>query len=273
MSDNKIATLMCVYKNDKASHLISAINSILKQSLSSDLYIFVDGPIGPSLKDSLESVAKNPNVFIHFNKANIGLAAGLNFLISSIMPIKYKYIARMDADDISRLDRFERQVKFMDANPEISVSGTYASEFGDPSALSLIKSPLSNDSIARAAIYISPMIHPSVIFRPSVFNDGYRYPENTPLCEDIVFWHTLINSNYIFANQPFVGIDLRVSRETMIRRGGFKKGIKETRFRAKFILDSKQSSFVSWLLLFTKFIYLIIPSFVRRYLYKFRTSL
>lgn len=109
MQTAKIAVLMSVYKNDKPSYLKDAVMSILSQSFRDYKYfISIDGPIGDELRKVLESISDS-RIEIIESKDNKGLATILNGLLDKCQKEGYEFIARMDADDISVLDRFENR--------------------------------------------------------------------------------------------------------------------------------------------------------------------
>ena len=100
----KVSVLMSVYSEPK-EWLISSINSILNQSFSDFEFIIInDNPTR-----SINSIVLNyfaitdSRVKIFENKSNIGLTKSLN---KGLKLTEGKYIARMDADDISLPDRF-----------------------------------------------------------------------------------------------------------------------------------------------------------------------
>ena len=92
---------------------------------------------------------------------------------------KGKYIARMDADDISLPTRFQKQVDFLDNNPEYIVCGTNISYFGDTKMFlysDWIK--LDNDAIKAQLIFNSCFAHPTVMIRKDILlNHNIFYDE------------------------------------------------------------------------------------------------
>src|SRR5690625_3651528 len=106
----KFSVLLSVYKDDNADHLECALRSIwhLQTVKPSQIVIVKDG----QLTDSLESVISGikhelAGVVTEVSlKQNIGLAGALNV---GLKACRYQLVARMDSDDISVPNRFERQ--------------------------------------------------------------------------------------------------------------------------------------------------------------------
>ncbi len=130
--NNKIAVILPVYKNDKPKYLSLAVESILYQTYRDfHLYIGVDGPIGDDLNNSLEVLDRQNRVCIVRFPENRGLACVLNDLLDICFNEGYQYIVRMDADDISKTDRFEKQMKYLGAHPDIDVVGGAITEIDE----------------------------------------------------------------------------------------------------------------------------------------------
>lgn len=122
--DCKVAVILPVYKNDKVPYIELSFESILNQTYKDiHLYVGIDGPVGEDLKMSLLKYAKSDNVSIQWFPENRGLAVVLNDLLNECFQNGYEYIARMDADDISEPNRIEKQMTFLQANPDIDVVG------------------------------------------------------------------------------------------------------------------------------------------------------
>ena len=133
-----------------------------------------------------------------YNTENIGLTKSLN---KGLSISKGKYIARMDADDISDEKRFELQYSFMEKNPSIVVCGTQIEYFGDVpflSSTSWIKQ--FNDDIKAYLIFSSCFAHPSVFIRNSILrSNNIKYDENYPRSQDYKLWLDLYDKGD-FAN-------------------------------------------------------------------------
>lgn len=107
-----ISVIMTVY-NEKISYLSRSVSSILNQTYKDiQLIIIDDNPNSTDIKKFLENI-DNDNIKVFFNKVNLGQAISRNIGINHC---DGEYIAIMDSDDISNVDRFEKQLKFMDDN-------------------------------------------------------------------------------------------------------------------------------------------------------------
>ena len=79
-----------------------------------------------------------------------------------------KYIARMDADDISLPDRFFKQVTFLDSNKEHVVCGTNFIKINKfEKKKKIVKLPESDTEIRNRLVLSTPMGHPTIMFRRS----------------------------------------------------------------------------------------------------------
>ena len=181
------SVLMTVYKGDNPIFVETSIKSILDQTHpSNDIVIVEDGPLPDALEQIICSyAASNPAIHVLRLPKNVGLGKALN---EGLPLCKNELIARMDSDDISMLDRCEKQVKaFMD-DPELDIVGCPVKEFvGTPDNIvgqRLV--PIDNKSIHKYVRRRDPFNHPTVMYRKSkVMKYGpygdYRKNQDTDL--------------------------------------------------------------------------------------------
>ncbi|UFK94538.1 glycosyltransferase [Providencia rettgeri] len=268
ISKSKVAVIMSVYKNDNLNDFTRAVESILAQTYSCHLLIYQDGPLNPKVAQAIEKFSHNPSIKLFSSSQNNGLAYCLNKMIDFCLTSDYKYIARMDSDDISRPHRIERQVNFLETNSHIHVLGSFCKEFGASFCLKVKKLPTEHDELINFSITRSPFIHPTVMFRSSIFKVGYRYPEDTILTEDMALWFNLLHAGYIFHNIDEVLLDFQINEETINRRIGYKKSIGEFKIRFKNMIALKKTSLKNLFLIFTKLALSFSPLFVIKAAYK-----
>ncbi|HCM1973747.1 TPA: glycosyltransferase [Salmonella enterica subsp. salamae serovar 52:z:z39] len=257
----KIAVIMSIYINDRLEDFKEAFNSIINQTYSNFVFfIYADGEINEEIEKYLLSVKSKKVVFLR-GTCNKGLAYALNKLITLVIELNdFKYIARMDADDISELDRFQQQVDFFDKNPDVDVVGGLCQEFGGESARKKCKVYLDDYTIKFNLFKKCPFVHPTVMFKASVFNDGVRYPEDRPLTEDICLWFELAYLNKRFANIDSVLLRYRINENTLERRRGLKKAITEFTIRLFYVRRLKMVSWRNIILILTHFFVRVLPS-------------
>lgn len=265
---SNIAVVMSVYHSDSPKSLKLAVDSILKQTVPCDLLIYQDGDVSEELSNQLKEYVDKNNVKLFVNSMNKGLASGLNYLISYALEENYEYIARMDSDDISREKRIEKQVEFLNENLDIDVVGTSCREFGASFALEEKHLPKSHEELINFSITRCPLIHPTVMFRASVFYHGIRYPENTTLTEDMALWFLLLNKGYRFANINEILLEYRLNEETINRRKGFNKAMSEVNIRVRNMISLKQINFKNVSLIGARIIFHLMPISLVKLAYK-----
>jgi glycosyltransferase involved in cell wall biosynthesis len=226
------SVLMSVYVKEEVDYLSKAISSIwLNQTVKPEQIVLVkDGPLTLELNaeiDRWQKLIGNSLVVVKLAK-NVGLASALN---EGFKFCSNDLVARMDSDDISPHDRFEKQVEFMNKHPHISVSSGQMEEWNQDFSeiISYRKLPLHHDEIVKFSKIRSPISHAGAILRKSSVLAVGGYPMMYP--EDYLLWGTMISKGYKFANIPDLVLKNRVGNALTDRRGKeFFKGVIRTYF-------------------------------------------
>jgi len=221
--NKKVAVILPVYKKDKVEYLSKSIESILYQTYKNfDVYIGVDGPVGDDLKQCLDLLDRQNQINIVWFPENRGLACVLNDLLDICFKEGYEYIARMDADDISMTDRFEKQVKYLDEHPEIDVVGGAINEI-DEDGNYRNKTIIYPETPEECRAFFSkrnPHAHPAVMFRKSFFDklNGKKYRSEYRQNQDTMLWYDGLMSGTQHANIPDVVLNFRMTNAMFKKR-------------------------------------------------------
>ena len=180
--DTQVSVIMGVYNQWERQILRDAVNSILQQTMSDlEFIIYDDGSDEEAGNYLRELVSLDKRIRLIGKEENHGLAFSLN---QCIRKAKGKYIARMDADDISHPKRLEKQVEFLENHPEYMWCGTNTYLFDEQGVWGERQMP----EIPKEKDYLkySPYIHPSVMYRAEIFEklEGYDESLETLRCED-----------------------------------------------------------------------------------------
>jgi glycosyltransferase involved in cell wall biosynthesis len=212
-----LSVLMSVYAKETPENLAECLQSLCEQTLTADEVVLVeDGPISDELKAVIEQFRDTLNIVSVPLAENVGLACALN---EGLKYCKHDLVARMDSDDIALPDRFQKQVAFMQHNPDIAASSGVIEEFNEAGqVISKRVLPLVHSEIVAFAKKRSPLSHPAVIFRKSVVLDVGGYPlfRNA---QDYALWSLLIVKGYKLANLSDTLVRMRTGSEMMGRRG------------------------------------------------------
>ncbi len=210
-----VTVLLSVYNGER--FLAEAIDSILCQSYKNYEFIIIDDASTDSTAEILKRYEREDSrIKIVTNAVNLRLAASLN---KGISLASGELIARMDADDVSLPGRLEKQVAFMQANPNVSVCGTALSVYDSPSTVWL--PPLDNDSIRAMLFFESCLYHPTVVMRKRLFNN-FSYSSSMLPAEDYDLWSRMAQKTEIlFANLPVPLLRYRINEGK--GRSGYKQ--------------------------------------------------
>ena len=167
MKDILISVILPVYNG--APYLDEAIVSILKQTHDNfELIVINDGSTDESL-EILEKYAAQDNRIIIINRQNKGLVYSLN---EGILKAKGKYIARMDADDVSDISRLESQIEYIQKHNLDICGGHYLliDDEGRINGLNVV--PISHEMCTLSLLFKVPFAHPSVMIRKRFLDEN-----------------------------------------------------------------------------------------------------
>ena len=197
----EISVVMSVYNG--LPFLNAAIESVLSQSFTDFEFIIIDDASTDGSRDIIEYYHKiDPRIVVIFNDVNFG-GTGLGYNLAKGVEIaRGKYVARMDSDDISVVDRFEIQRRYLVDNGDIDIVGSWAVDIDEnDNVLQVRKYPTTHSEIIRL-IWANPIIHPSVLFkRDSILKIG-NYAFNTGRKDDYDLWFRAVRFGLKFSNIP-----------------------------------------------------------------------
>lgn len=209
-----ISILMSVYNNENTIEM--ALESILKQSESDfELIIFDDASTDNTFLILQSYASEDSRIKLFKNQVNQGLAYSLN---EGLKLAKGEYIARMDGDDVSKLNRLKIQKEYLDSHSDVDLVGTAMQVFDEYEDQEIIytKEKPSKQDIPRTA----PFSHATIMMKTEVLRDlgGYLVSKRTRRTEDMELWYRFFENGYIGVNlrQPLYKV--RVDRKALRKR-------------------------------------------------------
>lgn len=167
-----------------ASYINRAIISVLGQTYNNFEFIIIDDG---STDETASICASHQDARIRLlrNDKNLGLSTSLN---RGIDAARGRYIARMDADDISYPTRFANQLAYMESHPEIGICGTWY-ESDDGTTVVNKHPPVEDSTIRLMLIFNSVFAHTSVFIRRDlILKNNLRYDPNHLAAQDFDLW-------------------------------------------------------------------------------------
>jgi glycosyltransferase involved in cell wall biosynthesis len=212
--------LVSTYGRDDPSFLHQAVlSSTTAQTRPPDEVVLVqDGPVPAALADRIKHlVAELPMPVVHLElRTNVGLGPALD---AGLAASSHEIVARMDADDVSVPDRFERQVAVIEAGADIVGSGLL--EFGSSvdDVVGRRTPPTDADEIRRVIRFRDPFNHPTVVYRRSAVLAAGGYTDMA-LLEDYLLFTRMVEAGARPANLAEPLVYYRVGSGAYARRGG-----------------------------------------------------
>lgn len=192
--DPLVSVVMAVYNGDK--YLKESIESILNQTYKNIEFIVINDGSLDNTKEILEKYQqKDPRIKVLNNGINKGLIYSLN---KGFKEAQGKYIARMDADDISLLKRLEKQVEYMEKNNQVALCSGLIKIFKNKNKFltKKLKLILPSEQIESSLLFKNYIAHPVVMLRKSELKN-LEYKEINKGMEDYGLWLDLIKKNKI----------------------------------------------------------------------------
>lgn len=170
----RVSVVMPVYNGER--FLAAAVESILSQTFSDFEFIIVDdGSIDRTAEILATYAHRDSRVRVVRMTTNRGVTVALN---NGIRLSRGELIARMDADDVSLPNRFERQVQYLAAHPDIAVVGSWFYPIDRDGRRSGVHYyPIEPGLVAWSMLFYNSLAHPTVMMRRSAIDVAVAYNE------------------------------------------------------------------------------------------------
>jgi hypothetical protein len=197
MMTPRVSVVLSVHNG--AADLPKAVDSILTQTFRDFELIAINNGSTDGTAAVLDGL-RDPRVrIIHQN--DMGLAAALNRGIGLAVG---RYVARQDHDDWAKPTRLEKQVAFLEANPDCALVGTRAEIWvGDEKTERVHDHPTGNAALQFELLFDNPFVHSSTMLRKSALDavGDYSTDRSRQPPEDYELWSRLAR-RYEVANLP-----------------------------------------------------------------------
>jgi glycosyltransferase involved in cell wall biosynthesis len=212
----RISVLMPVYNG--GAYLETAIASILAQSFADfELVVVDDGSTDRSCEIVNALAGADPRLRL-LRKANSGISETLNL---GLAEARGEWIARLDADDAMLPRRLERQLAFLEANPDVVASGSYYDLINEAGERRITRYPLprSREELARylEARELLTFTHPTMTYRRDLAMALGGYRRDLEPCEDADLFARMLASGGTILIQPEILTLYRVHAASISR--------------------------------------------------------
>ncbi len=264
------SVLMPVYYKEKAEFFKTAIDSVINQTLMpNEILIIEDGKLYKELEDVIVGAENNYPDIVRVIRLNENKGIGYVRTLG-INECKNEYVAFMDSDDIASPDRFEKQIKFLNNNPDIVMVGSWVTEFdGEPDNIySKRVLPTEPDDVYKFAKFRMPVNNNTILFKKSPVQEVGSYQIATGF-EDYEVCGKLLNKGYKIANISEFLVNMRAGQGMMNRRKGLNYFIKYEYACMKLFYDIGFINLWEFLRnIALKLPLRIMPDFMRNFIYK-----
>ncbi len=185
----KVSIVFPVYNGEK--FLREAVESILSQTFTDFEFIIIDDGSTDDTSSILSDYQRQDNRICVYREEHQGLIASLN---KGCGLAQGKYIARMDADDVSLPERLARQVAYLESHPEIGVLGCGVQVIaGDGKRTGRFQFPTEHGVLRFRLCFYNALTfaHPAVVMRRELFERVGGYNPDMVHSEDYELWRRL----------------------------------------------------------------------------------
>lgn len=233
-----VSIVMPVYNAE--NYLVPAIDSVIKQSYKNIELIIIDDKSTDSSLTIIEQFKKKYPTKIRIVKMHKRLNCGGDMCANEgIKKARGKYIARMDADDISHKDRIKKQVEFLEKHKEVFLVGSNAYVIDQTGkVIGEKKEPTRPFDIYNSYFTFHPLIHPTCMFRRIVNGKPFSYKLEYNANNDYLTFFTLLCKGYIFVNLPQKLLYYRIHGKNDTFKNMKRKFSNTIKIRGRMVLDN-----------------------------------
>ena len=193
-----VSVLMTIY--NAGPYLRPAVTSLLAQSLGDFELIAVDDGSTDGSKAMIAALAAaDPRIRVIDLPVNRGRTPALNLGLAEAAG---EFVAVLDADDLSRPQRLERQVACLRTRPRLAAVGTWCDFIDEAGALIDVFQPATEpEAVREALIWDNPLAHSATMYRRAAAVAAGGYPADIVYAQDFALWQKLAAAGDL-ANLP-----------------------------------------------------------------------
>ena len=215
MQKDLISVIMSAY-NESLDWIESSVESILNQTYKNiEFIIVVDNPNRMELREMLMNYEKqNSRIKLIFNEKNQGLVKSLNLALNYCTG---KYIARMDADDISMLHRLEHQKDYLELHKlDFVFSGVQFINEENAILYEGDNSALNTANTRRKLENLNISYHSTWFLKKEIYDalGGYR---EIRYCEDYDFLLRCLSKKFKISKMDGAMVQYRLRQDSISR--------------------------------------------------------
>lgn len=202
-----VAVVVAAYNAEKT--IREAVESVLSEKVGCTVFVADDHsrqPASEVLSDLSDRI-----VFLRMDK-NGGPAAARNAALARILEQGFKYVAILDADDISAPGRLDKQFAFLEQHPEIGACGAFLREFHEDTGetIRIFERPVEPQDVRNVMFFNIGISHASAMIRTDVLRRVGLYSLDFRAAEDYELMRR-IGAQYQLANIPECLVHYRIS--------------------------------------------------------------
>ncbi len=261
----KISIIMGIY--NCANTLEQALDSIIAQTYDNWKMIMCDDGSSDNTYAIAQSyVEKYPDKFVLLkNEKNLGLNATLNRCLEVA---NGEYIARMDGDDISLPERFEKEIKVLEENSDIAIVSTDMSFFDETGVWGRTNNELSPNK--KSFLKGTPFCHAPCLVRKETYLavGGYSVDKKLLRVEDYHLWIKMYAKGYKGVNIQECLYQMRDDKNA-IKRRTWRNRLNEAYVKG-YAIKHLKLPFYNYILCLRPLILGLVPTFIYKILHKKR---
>ena len=210
-SENPLITVLMPTFNSE-NYIAETLWSVFEQTCS-DFEVLIMDEAGSSPETAeVISLFEDDRIRLIRNETRLGLAESLN---EGIRIARGKYIARIDADDLAKEDRFELQADFLEKHDEYGLCGSRQHHFGVDNDF-VHEVAIEHEDIKAALIYGCEVCHSTIMIRKDLFLSNNLFYDNTKKAEDYELWTRAIHK-FKFHNLKEVLGEYRIGADNITK--------------------------------------------------------
>ncbi|MFA1737433.1 glycosyltransferase [Lysinibacillus fusiformis] len=217
-----ISVLMTVYNGEK--YVIDAIQSILNQTFQDFELIIVDDGSTDQTVNLIRGIS-DERISLHTLPRNMGVGYANNYAVQFAVG---KYLAKMDADDISYPERLATQFEFLEKNAQVGIVDSFVNFFTESKIVeksqrykdykeiysSHINKYYDYKTLQKELFWYCNIVHSAVMYRREL-TKFFNYPLDMKICEDYSFFYRMNQKGIIFHKIPSFLLSVRLSENSI----------------------------------------------------------